>query len=686
MFLAGMAGFVAAMEGCNLIAGIEEGAPNEATTVCDGALEGTPLPDQIAGDCAELVCDGAGRSKLIPLESDPVDDGDPCTLDACVGTAPQHTLQAEVPCYTGPDGTRDRGRCEAGVQRCDAAGNPVGGCEGEVLPAAETCVTPDDEDCDGEANEEGVGCSCTPGTVVACYTGPAGTADVGACRSGQQSCNPDGIGYSPCVDETHPGSETCDATEVDEDCDGLVNESGPDCTCGDGFVSTGEGESCEDNNTTSLDGCSATCVKEDVVAVALGETHSCALLRDGRVKCWGGNAYGQLGLGFSFNNRVGDQVGEMGANLPAVNLGTGKTAVALAAGDNHTCAVLNDGTLKCWGVNDSGQLGLGGMTAVGTSPSHMGDNLPAVALGTAKTAVAVSAAGEHTCAVLNDGSVKCWGNNDSGQLGLGDTLSRGGDTAQMGDSLPAVALGTGQSAIAVSAAGGHTCVLLNGGSVKCWGYNTYGQLGLGSPASRGTSPSDMGNNLPAVNLGTGKTATLVSAGSQYTCAVLNDGSVKCWGNNDYGQLGLGDTFNRGTGSTSMGDNLPVVNLGTGKTATLVSAGGRHTCAVLNDSTIKCWGYNSSVGQLGLGDTASRGTSAAQMGNNLPAVNLGTSVSATLVDTSADHTCALLGAGNLKCWGASNDGQLGLGDTSARGSSPAHMGDNLPTVKLYTDAF
>jgi E3 ubiquitin-protein ligase HERC3 len=191
----------------------------------------------------------------------------------------------------------------------------------------------------------------------------------------------------------------------------------------------------------------------------------------------------------------------MGDNLPAVDLGTGRTAQALAAGYNHTCALLDDGTVKCWGWNYTGQLGLGDTSDRGDAPLEMGDDLPAVDLGTGRTAQALAAGYLHTCALLDDGTVKCWGRNNSGQLGLGDTGDRGQVIGEMGDDLPAVDLGTGRTAQALAAGEFHTCALLDDGTVKCWGRNGYGQLGLGDTSDRGDEPVEMGDALPAIYLG-----------------------------------------------------------------------------------------------------------------------------------------------------------------------------------------
>jgi hypothetical protein len=289
-----------------------------------------------------------------------------------------------------------------------------------------------------------------------------------------------------------------------------------------------------------------------------GLYHTCARLDDGSVKCWGENVSGQLGL--SDTQRRGDGPGEMGATLPTVSLGPGRIAQQLTAGAFHTCARLDDGSVKCWGQNNTGQLGLGDNQMRGDGPGEMGATLPAVDLGPGRTALQVIAGDRHTCARLDDGSVKCWGRNLEGQLGLGDTVQRGASPGQMGASLPSVSLGPGRTALQLTAGAEHTCARLDDGSAKCWGRNDFGQLGLGDTQPRGGGPGEMSAALPAISLGPGRTALGLAAGGGHTCARLDDGAVKCWGLNDVGQLGLGDTLNRGDGPGQMGAALPVVQL------------------------------------------------------------------------------------------------------------------------------
>lgn len=308
----------------------------------------------------------------------------------------------------------------------------------------------------------------------------------------------------------------------------------------------------------------------------------------------------------------------MGDNLPAIDLGTGKTAIQASASPHgsFSCALMNDGNVKCWGDNYWGQLGQGDNVLRGDNPGEMGDNLLPIRLGTGRTATSIAVGGSAACAILDNGSLKCWGSGTWGRLGYGDTFNRGEYAAQMGDGLPAVNLGTGYTVIAVGQSGNHNCAILNGGIVKCWGHNGLGNLGIGDKIDRGDHSNEMGDNLPSVPLGTGKTAVAISVGGGHTCALLNDASVKCWGYNANGQLGLGDKLDRGDNPGEMGDNLPAVNLGTGKTAVAISVGGSTSCALLNDGKIKCWGDNS-MGELGQGDTMNRGDDPGEMGDALP---------------------------------------------------------------------
>lgn len=413
---------------------------------------------------------------------------------------------------------------------------------------------------------------------------------------------------------------------------------------------------------------------EDQSTIALGALSTCAILEAGSVKCWGGNPHGALGLEDAVDR--GDGPGEMGAALPVVALG--RPAVAIAAGGWSACAILDDGSVKCWGYNGYGQLGLGDIADRGAAVGTMGAALATVDLGPGRTALGIAVGAQHACARLNDGHVKCWGRNFHGELGLGDKISRGDGPGEMGAALVAVDLGPGRTARAIVANGFRTCARLDDGSVKCWGDGEFGVLGTGDENDRGDSIGEMGSALLPIDLGPGRKVLGVSMGSRHVCAILDDVTVKCWGWNDSGELGLNDVMTRGDGPFEMGAALPVVDLGPGRIPVTITAGSDYNCVRFADGALKCWG-NNDFGQLGLGDQGRRGTGPGnQMGAVLPIVDLG--VGAIVVEVAASgSTCARLSAGAIKCWGFNKNGQLGLGDNNHRGDEPGEMGAALPAV-------
>lgn len=433
--------------------------------------------------------------------------------------------------------------------------------------------------------------------------------------------------------------------------------------------------------TTGTTGATTTGTEPDanpVEDLAAGFGHTCALFRDHSVKCWGDNRHGQLGLGDRDDR--GDDPGEMGADLPPVNLGTGKAAVQLAAGRFHTCARLDDGGVKCWGRNDFGQLGLGGVANRGDNPGEMGDDLDAVDLGADAKAIDLAAGAFHACALLDGGSIMCWGHNEDGQLGVGTEELRSITGAV---DFRAVDLGTDKTAVHVAAGYGHTCAVLADRSLKCWGRNDEAQLGLGDLLDRGDESGEMGDALPPVDLGSSATPVQVAAGESHTCVRLQQGAIKCWGQNKSGQVGLGVERVFGGEPGQMGDALPAVDLGTGRTAFLLGVGSDHTCALLHgpaEDTVKCWGFNYH-GQLGQGDQRAIGAKPDQMGDSLLGVDLGTGKTPVRLAVGGQHTCALLNDGSVKCWGGNGSGQLGQGDHNGRGEEGGEMGDQLPAVSL-----
>ncbi|HEY5960854.1 MAG TPA: SpvB/TcaC N-terminal domain-containing protein, partial [Polyangiaceae bacterium] len=444
--------------------------------------------------------------------------------------------------------------------------------------------------------------------------------------------------------------------------------------------------------------------------VGVGEGHVCRMPGNktsgtyGTVYCLGDNTFGQLGSGHSQN--LGDQLSEVGPSERPVDLGAERYAKSIALGRNHTCALLDNDQVKCWGSNEYGQLGVGDTRMRGRLATDMGDNLPTVPLGTGRYAKAISAGWYFSCALLDNDITKCWGQGTS--LGTGQTANFGDNPSELGDN-PTWSGVLVERAKLLASGSDHSCVS-NGAQITCWGMNGAGQLGLRDTRSRGNTPGDfitqnvLDYTVDQTDLGTfyGHWASIegIAAGYQATCAVISGGSVyrqlKCWGKNASGELGLGDTNNRGDNDNEMGNHLPKVDLGSRSVAWLedpsrpfqespIAAGGWHTCAILNSAPnqsagpVKCWGRNGGI--LGLLDTQNHGDRNGTMGDDLKFVDLGPGRLAKQLTAGYAHTCAILDDDSVKCWGINSNGQLGLGDTLTRGYMV--LGSNLPVVDLGT---
>jgi len=341
----------------------------------------------------------------------------------------------------------------------------------------------------------------------------------------------------------------------------------------------------------------------ELVQIAVGAGHACAVAGDGRVRCWGNNANGQLGDGTTDN-----------ALRPV--LVSGLTRVLdIALGSDHSCARLVDRTVRCWGANYLGQLGDGTKTDRNTPVEVVGlTGVTRIFLG-----------GNHTCAHVGD-ALKCWGANMDGQLGDGTTKDRWTPVDVVG--LPKIVGG--------SAGLSHTCAVTDDGTLQCWGWNNSGQLGV--------DPSTPSRAKPARVEGVTKVKE-VGAGLGNTCVRLEDGTVACWGLDTDGELGDGTRvlFRSAPG--------PVSDI---HTATQLSAGWIHACVRLADGTATCWGddYNHTIGHVGGGDRLRP-----RKVSNIDAVDA--------IAAGRYSTCALRKPTRVDCWGLNDAGEIGDGTTTSR---------------------
>lgn len=346
--------------------------------------------------------------------------------------------------------------------------------------------------------------------------------------------------------------------------------------------------------------------------ISAGGRHTCAVTTGGGAECWGGNDYAQAGQGGPRTHHVGiGGVVGLSSGVATIAAGGVHTAaltgaggvkwwgpnydnpmygintpidvpdltsgvVAITAGSLHACALTTAGSVKCWGANNYGQLG------DGTTTSHM---WPKDVVGLTSGVVAIAAGATHTCALNAAGGIKCWGNNGYGQLGDGTTTQR---------LMPVDVSGLSSGVLAIAAGASHGCAMTTGGALQCWGRNSHGQLGDGTTTDR---------LVPTGVLGLSAGMTAVAAGGLHTCALTISDGIRCWGNNSYGQLGDGTMVDRSVA-------VDVVGLSSGIAA--IATGDRHTCALDRIGAARCWGEND-YGQLGDGTTTMRLTPATVVG-------------------------------------------------------------------------
>lgn len=314
----------------------------------------------------------------------------------------------------------------------------------------------------------------------------------------------------------------------------------------------------------------------DVRAVTTGGAFSCALTERGKAFCWGLNQSGQLGDGTTDDRLL---------PTPIANITEG--ILDIAAGDSHVCAVIVGARVKCWGDNSSGQLG-----------SLGGDGLTPTLVPDLYGVTAIAAGGQHTCAVTNDG-LSCWGDNSAGQLGNGD-LGDGtiGHASRVVTPTKVTSLTKVVGALDLGRS--HTCVLLSDNEVQCFGSNAVGQLGDGKTSYPyvydAFNSFEIGSSLlPVTPIGMNQDVTHLSVGAAYSCAVQNEG-VACWGSNTFGELGDGSAIGAHTNR-----NTPAPVIGLHDVISLCAGAG--ACALKKDGSVWCWGspvYESTPREIFLG--------------------------------------------------------------------------------------
>ena len=524
--------------------------------------------------------------------------------------------------------------------------------------SAHTCVPAINKDdptgqCAGTCDGTG---TCTSKQGQAC------TATTGGCVSGtfcidNYCCNGTCTGNCMACDVSgHEG--TCSAVPSgaphgDRSCGGCtgIGFVGPG-TCGSGAcASTPPPVSCPGGNVCQANACGTSCSSDQSCAanyfcesntchpgatkVVAGVGHTCAMLFDGTIRCWGDGGAGQLGNGL------------INASLtPVTTTGIGPIS-DIVAGESHTCAILAaDGSVWCWGWNVYGQLGSAVTTTVsgGQSGSATPVKVPSFPP-TGTKAIALAAAYAHTCAALSDGSVWCWGSDTNEQLGLasmpatscngnaycsftplqvtglpiqpallaadyGNTFVISGSGALAGWGNP-LSLGNGNMSFAMTpislalanvtamagATGDTAACAIAAGVAKCWGDDYYGEVGDGN---FGSSMSVLSPATVMSSMGSTAQARLIAVGDTHACAAYSNATVWCWGHNDLGELGATTTTKVG-GGTNPGSAVAVRVSGLSLQATSLAAGGYHTCAVLQNGSVWCWGDNY-VGDLGNNST------------------------------------------------------------------------------------
>ena len=374
-------------------------------------------------------------------------------------------------------------------------------------------------------------------------------------------------------------------------------------------------------------------------------TFSCSLANN-EMKCWGNAGAGQLGIG-SLNSQTRPQPVSFGlGGVYATEITLGYTG--------HACAVINDGSARCWGTGQHGRIGEGtGDNKQSPSPVAFSQKFASNT-----TATAISAGDHHTCAILNYGNVSCWGRGYGSAIGI--PLNNNDQYFPQATN----SLGVGRTAVNISLGYQFACVLLDNGLVSCWGEGNYGQMGNGNNAANNPTPT------PTNSFGANRTVVSIASGYDHTCVILDNGSVSCWGQNSYGALG------RGTVGGYSSNPALTNSLGPNRTAVYISAGHQSTCVVLDNGEAKCWGYNS-YGQLGDGTTTNQ--------YSPTTVLMSSELRFSSIEISSGHNCAVFENGHATCWGLNIYGQLGDGTYSNRILPSLRYSEQTPIYNVENTA-
>lgn len=421
-----------------------------------------------------------------------------------------------------------------------------------------------------------------------------------------------------------------------------------------------------------------------------GRKHSCALNRSGDVICWGNNHASQLGLESRLEH-IGDDPDDMEKNVTKISQNYENIMIQISSGGYHTCALFDTGEIRCWGLNESGQLGTGNFDFLLSKAEKKIDAGPGL-VGTQ-----IVAGGQHTCGLFKIHTseqqlVKCWGDNSSGQLGV--VISEdsefevvGFKPSDMGANLLAVDLDSSESVLQVVAGDEHSCALLANGRVKCWGENHSGQLGLGDFSDRGPEFLRSGGKPEFVLIEESSKIVWLSTSGHHTCALTASGKVVCWGENSSGQIGPA----RAEPDIEDGEDedrdydlyeFPVVLDHVPGKVRKIAAGTRHTCALLETNEIYCWGDIEDP-VLGLAggepDFSYQTESGSDAGMNR--IKLGTDDPVRDLSSGHGFSCVMFQSGLVKCWGRNHNGQLGQGHDLDIGNNDADMGENLKNALI-----